>query len=92
MDCFFAEVVIDAEEVGFIQAGLEVGDQFTGGGEIVTKRFFDYNAGGECRADEAGFRELLDDGGKVVRRRGEIKDVLGQATGFGQLFERFFEF
>ncbi len=61
--------MIDAEEVGFIQAGLEVGDQFAGGGEIVPKRFFDYNAGGKCRADEAGFGKLLDDGGKVVRRR-----------------------
>ena len=84
--------MIDTEEVRFIQAGLKVGDQLPGGGEIVTKRFFDYNAGRKCRADEAGFCELLDDGGKVVRRRGEIEDVLGQATGFGQLFERFFEF
>jgi len=58
----------------------------------VTKGFFDYNAGGKCRADEAGFRELLDDGGKVVRSRREIEDVLGEATGFGQIFESFFEF
>ncbi len=58
----------------------------------MPERFFDDNAGGESGADEAGFRKLLDDGGKVVRRRGEIKDVLGQATGFGQLLERFFEF
>ena len=84
--------MIDTEEVGFIQAGLKVGDELPGGGEIVTKRFFYYHAGGKCRADEAGFCELLDDGGKVVRRCGEIEDVLGQATGFGQLFERFFEF
>ena len=75
--------MIDTKEVGLIQTGLEVGDQLTGGGEIVTKGFFDYNAGGKCRADETGFRELLDDSGKVVRSGGEIEDVLGEATSFG---------
>ena len=84
--------MIDTEEVRLIQTGLEVGDQLTGGGEIVTKGFFDHNAGGKSVTHEASCGELLNDGGKVVRRRGEIEDVLGEATSFGQLFECFFEF
>lgn len=84
--------MIDAEEVRFIQAGLKVGDQFSSRGEVVPERFFDDNAGGKSGANEAGFCELFDDGRKVVRSGGEIENVLGEATGFGQLFERFFEF
>ena len=32
LDCLFAEVVIDTEEVGFVEAGVKVGDELVGGG------------------------------------------------------------
>ena len=90
MDGFFAEVVIDAEEVGFVEAGLQIANKFLGGGEVVSERFFNDNAGGEAGANEAGMGELLDDGGKVVGSGRQIKDVLGEATVFGQFIQGFF--
>ena len=80
---FFAEVVVDTKEVGFVEAGLEIGDELAGGGEVVTERFFDDDPTFEALADESSGGELLDDGGKIVGSGGEIEDVLGQAAGFG---------
>ena len=92
LDGFFAEVVIDAEEVGLVQAGLQIANKFLGGSEVVPERFFDDDAGGEAGTNEAGLGELLDDGGKVVGSGRQIKDVLGEATVFGQFIQGFFQF
>ena len=80
---FFAEVVVDTKEVGFVEAGLEIGHELAGGGEVVTERFFDDDPTFEALADESSGGELLDDGGKIVGSGSEIEDVLGQAAGFG---------
>lgn len=48
---FFPEVVVDPKEIGFIEAGLEIGDEVAGGSEIVSKGFFDDDAGGEVATD-----------------------------------------
>ena len=90
LDGFFAEVVIDAEEVGLVEAGLQIADKFLGGGEVVPKRFFDDDPGREAGTNEAGLGQLLHDGGKVVGSGRQVKDVLGEATVFGQFIQGFF--
>ena len=46
LDCLFAEVVIDTEEVGFVEAGVKVGDELVGGGEVVAEGFLHNDTGG----------------------------------------------
>ena len=90
LDRFLAEVVVDAEEIGFVEAGLKVIDQLAGGSQVVSKRFFHHYAGRQAGADEPCFGQLLDHGGKVVWGGGEIEDVLGEAAGFGEVIEDLF--
>jgi len=56
----------------------------------VTKGLFDHHAGRQTGTDQSRLGELLDHGGKVVRSRGEIEDVLGEPTGFGEVIEDLF--
>ena len=51
LDCLFPEVVIDTEEVGFVKAGVKVGDELVGGGEVVAEGFFHNDTGGEMATD-----------------------------------------
>ena len=48
---FLAEVVVDTEEVGFVEAGVKVGDELVGGGKVVAEGFFHNDTGGEVATD-----------------------------------------
>ena len=46
LDRFLAEVVVDTEEIGFVEAGVKVGDELASGGEVVAEGFLHNDTGG----------------------------------------------
>ena len=74
----FAEVVVDAEDLAFLEDGVDLVVEVAGGVEIVAEGFFDDD--GELRpcsgCGHAVRAEVLNDVGEVLGRGGEIEEAL----------------
>ena len=91
LDGLFAEVVIDAEDLGFIKDAADAGVEFARGGEVSAEGFFDNDAapgiaGEGIDVAQAGFAEMLDDGGEF---RGAGGEVIHAAAADVELFVEF---
>ena len=93
LDGLFAEVMVDAVNLGLLEAAADFVVQFNGAGEVPSKRFFDDQAGrvfrvGAGRPRQAGHAKILDDYRIEKRRNGQIKYVIAlHPVGFVELIE-----
>ena len=93
LDGFFAEVVIDAVNLRFIEGFQNLGVKFLGRGQVPAERLFDDDARPgfiALRFSEIGFLQLLNDVSVNFGWRGQIKQaVASESAFFVELFQAF---
>ena len=80
----FAEVVVDAKDLVFLENGVDVGVELNGRGEVGAERLFDDDvdpAAALVGGGHAVAAEEADDVGEELRRDGEIEQAVAAGTG-----------
>ena len=79
---FLAQIMVNAENLGFLEIGGENGVQGAGGFQVVADRFLDHNPRPLPVTRQPGLAEVFWDFAEHARRCGHVKD----AVGFGAPF------
>uniref|UniRef100_E6PY25 Uncharacterized protein n=1 Tax=mine drainage metagenome TaxID=410659 RepID=E6PY25_9ZZZZ len=89
LDGFLAEIVIDAEDLFFLEDGIDAAVQLFGGVQIVAEGFLDDGADGAVFGRGHAMRaKIFDNLGEVLGRGGEVKEAVAANSGlFGDAVE-----
>ena len=78
LDGLFAEVVVDAEDLVFVEDGVDLVVELDGGVEVVAEGLLDDDADAALIGLGHALRaEVFDDGRKKLGRGGEIEEAVG---------------